>query len=50
MAVSAKQPGTSEQRPPASKVPAWMRKFGAALGRPIISVILAFIAHYYLAR
>jgi general nucleoside transport system permease protein len=44
MAVSAKQPGTSEQRPPASKVPAWMRKFGAALGRPIISVILAFIA------
>ena len=44
MAVSTKQPGTSEQRPPASKVPAWMRKFGAALGRPIISVILAFIA------
>src|SRR5215467_929354 len=44
MAVSAKQPGTSEQRPPASKVPAWMRAFGAALGRPIISVILAFIA------
>ncbi len=44
MAVSARQPGTSEQRPPASKVPAWMRKFGAALGRPVISVILAFIA------
>ncbi len=44
MAVSAKQPGTSEQRPPAPKVPAWMRKFGAALGRPVISVILAFIA------
>src|SRR5215467_9515761 len=44
MAVSAKQPGTSEQRPPASKVPAWMGKFGAALGRPIVSVILAFIA------
>src|SRR5215467_7006068 len=44
MAVSAKQPGTSEQRPPASKIPAWMQKFGAALGRPIISIILAFIA------
>jgi len=44
MAVSARQPGTSEQRPPAPKIPAWMRKFGAALGRPIISVILAFIA------
>src|SRR5215470_15339319 len=44
MAVSARQPGTSEQRPPASKVPAWMQKFGAALGRPIVSVILAFIA------
>jgi len=44
MAVSARQPGTSEQRPPASKAPAWLRKFGAALGRPIISVILAFIA------
>src|SRR5436189_3107965 len=44
MAVSAGQPGTSEQRPPATKVPAWLRKFGAALGRPVISVILAFIA------
>jgi len=44
MAVSARQPETSEKRPPASKAPAWMRKFGAALGRPIISVILAFIA------
>ncbi|HYU73883.1 MAG TPA: hypothetical protein VEL31_14475, partial [Ktedonobacteraceae bacterium] len=44
MAVSAKQPETSEQRPPASKIPAWMHKFGTALGRPIISVILAFIA------
>src|SRR5215472_10784568 len=44
MAVSAKQPGTSDQRPPASKIPAWMRTIGAALGRPIISVILAFIA------
>src|SRR6266702_4821554 len=44
MAVSAKQPGTSEQRPPAPKVPAWMRKFGAALGRPVFAVILAMIA------
>jgi len=44
MAVSARRPGTSAQRPPASKVPAWMRKSGAALGRPIISVILAFVA------
>ncbi len=44
MAVSARQPETSEQRPPASKAPAWMRTFGAALGRPVISVILAFIA------
>ncbi len=44
MAVSAKQPETYEQRPPATKVQAWMRTFGAALGRPIISVILAFIA------
>jgi ABC-type uncharacterized transport system permease subunit len=44
MAVPVKQPETSEQRPPASKVQAWMRTFGAALGRPVISVILAFIA------
>jgi ABC-type uncharacterized transport system permease subunit len=43
MAVPVKQPETSKQRPPASKVQAWMRTFGAALGRPIISVILAFI-------
>ena len=44
MAVSTKQPQTSDQRPPASKLATWARQFGAALGRPIISVILAFIA------
>ena len=43
MAVSTKQPETSNQRPPASSLALWARKFGAALGRPIISVILAFI-------
>ena len=44
MAVSTKQPQTPDQRPPASKLATWARQFGAALGRPIISVILAFIA------
>jgi ABC-type uncharacterized transport system permease subunit len=44
MAVSAKQPETSEQRPPGSKLAIWARKFGTAFGRPVISVILAFIA------
>ncbi len=44
MAVTAKQPETSDQRPPASRLALWARTFGAALGRPIISVILAFIA------
>jgi ABC-type uncharacterized transport system permease subunit len=43
MAVSAKQPETSEQRPPGSKLAIWARKFGTAFGRPVISVILAFI-------
>src|SRR6266849_4886144 len=43
MAVSTKQPEASNQRPPASRLALWARKFGAALGRPIISVILAFI-------
>src|SRR6266852_1306195 len=44
MAVTSKQPETSEQRPPGSKLAIWARKFGAAFGRPVISVILAFIA------
>lgn len=44
MAVSTKQPETSEQRPPGSKLALWTRKFGSALGPPVISVILAFIA------
>src|SRR6266849_7623391 len=44
MAVTAKQPETSDQRPPASRLAQWARTFGAALGRPIISVILAMIA------
>src|SRR5712692_952055 len=44
MDVTAKQPETSDQRPPASRLAQWARTFGAALGRPIISVILAFIA------
>src|SRR6266704_5516985 len=44
MAVSAKQPETSEHRPPGSKLAIWARKFGTAFGRPVISVILAFIA------
>lgn len=44
MAVSTKQPETSEQRPPGSKLALWARKAGSALGRPVISVILAFIA------
>jgi ABC-type uncharacterized transport system permease subunit len=44
MAVPVKQPETSEQRPPGSKLAIWARKFGTAFGRPVISVILAFIA------
>jgi ABC-type uncharacterized transport system permease subunit len=44
MAVSTKQPEAPEQRPPGSKLALWARKFGSALGRPVISVILAFIA------
>jgi len=44
MAVPTKQPETSEQRPPVTKLQAGIRKFGTALGRPLISVILAFIA------
>src|SRR5437667_1592967 len=43
MAVSAKQPETSEHRPPGSKLAIWARKFGTAFGRPVISVILAMI-------
>jgi len=44
MAVPVKQPETAEQRPPASKLQTWTRQIGAALGRPIISVVLAFVA------
>ncbi len=44
MAVPTKQPETSEQRPPVNNLQAGIRKFGTALGRPLISVILAFIA------
>ncbi len=44
MAVTAKQPETSDQRPPALRLALWARNIGAALGRPLISVILAFIA------
>jgi len=44
MAVETKRPETTEQRPLSSKLVAWMRSIGAALGRPIVSVILAFIA------
>jgi general nucleoside transport system permease protein len=44
MAVPVKQPETSEQRPPGSKLAMRARKFGTAFGRPVISVILAMIA------
>lgn len=44
MAVPTKQPETSARRPPAARLALWARKLGTALGRPIISVILAFIA------
>src|SRR5947209_4751636 len=44
MAVSTKQPETSDQRPPAARLALWARKLRAGLRRPIISVILAFIA------
>ena len=44
MAVPTEQRKASEQHPPASKFAAWTRKFGTELGRPLISVILAFIA------
>ncbi len=44
MAVTTKQPETSDKRPPTARLALLARKFGAALGRPIISVILAFIA------
>jgi ABC-type uncharacterized transport system permease subunit len=44
MAVRTKQPQVPVQRAIASKLGAWTRKIGAALGLPIISVILALIA------
>src|SRR6266566_6522896 len=43
MAVPIKQLEASEQRPPVSKLGAWTRKNGAALGRPVLAVILALI-------
>jgi len=43
MAVPIKQLEAPEQRPPASKLGAWTRKNGAALGRPVLAVILALI-------
>jgi ABC-type uncharacterized transport system permease subunit len=43
MAVSTKQPETSNPRPPSAMLVLWARKIGAGLGRPIVSVILAFI-------
>lgn len=44
MAVPAKTTEAPEQRPPASRLRAWTRKYGAALGRPVLAVILAMIA------
>jgi general nucleoside transport system permease protein len=44
MAVPIKQFEAPEQRPPASKLGAWARNYGAALGRPVFAVILALIA------
>src|SRR5712691_7137367 len=44
MAVSTKQPEAPQRRPPASRLRTLVRKFGAALGRPVVSVIFAFIA------
>jgi ABC-type uncharacterized transport system permease subunit len=43
MAVPTKQPQAPAQRALASKLGAWTRKIGAALGGPVISVILALI-------
>src|SRR2546428_10228654 len=43
MAVPIKQLEAPEQRPPASKLGTWTRKNGAALGRPVLAVILALI-------
>jgi general nucleoside transport system permease protein len=44
MAVPAKTTEAPEQRLPASRLRAWTRKYGAALGRPVLAVILAMIA------
>lgn len=43
MAVPLKQPETKEQRSAALAIVLWTRKWGAALGGPIIAVLLAFI-------
>src|SRR5713226_497139 len=43
MAVSTTQPEVPQQRPPASRLRTLARTIGTALGRPVISVILAFI-------
>jgi len=43
MAVPLKQLEAPEQDPPASKLGPWVRKYAAALGRPVLAVILALI-------
>ncbi|GAC1312665.1 MAG: ABC transporter permease [Ktedonobacteraceae bacterium] len=43
MAVSTKQPEVPQQRSPSSTLRTLLRTTGTALGRPVISVILAFI-------
>lgn len=43
MAVPLKQLEAPEQDPPRSKLGSWARKYGAALGRPVLAVILALI-------
>src|SRR2546421_2265340 len=43
MAVPLKQREAPEQGPPKSKLGSWARKYGAALGRPVLAVILALI-------
>ena len=42
MAVPLKQPETKEQRSAASAFAQWTRKWGAALGGPIVAVLFAF--------
>src|SRR5216684_6130204 len=44
MAVPVKQTEAPEQRPPASRLGSLARKYGSALGPPVLAVILAMIA------